>query len=299
MRNRNLWLAFAAFVVASGSRWIIATYLPSDLPLLTEQSLHELAIALGAGVVSWRFGKFTFNRVILSQLAVYGLLLLALPSILVSLSAGKVSELSGLALLTLVPAAVVLIAAQQIQGFGSAEGSRSILLPALAGAGGALLLIPVAIPSTFAGKVWLALLGLCCLPVALACIRLHRLLQQTNLPAGMAIVFGASGLATGCFSFGGLAIPWSVHSVIRELALCLLLDAPLAILAVWLLREMEPLRFSARYLLIPFVSILESIFLLRTGFTVSSITGLVLMLAGSVVLALHSGDETNNQLKLR
>jgi hypothetical protein len=291
--ERRVWIGFAVLCVAAGSRWVAATYLPSELPPLVEQSLHEAVIAAGAGIVAWRGGLRACWGC-----ALYGVLLLALPSVVSSLAAGAVSSMAGMAMLTLVPAAAAMIAAQRADGFGAVEGGRGLLLPALAGAGGALLLLPLAVPPSVAGKLWLAGLALCGIGVAWACVRLHSLLRGVGIWSGVAMVFGASAVVAACFG-RGWAMPWDWSMAVRELGFCVLIDAPLAALTVWLLRELEPVRFAVRYLVVPLVSILEGMALVRQRLDWTTAAGLALMAAGSVALLVQGGEQPGSELKLR
>jgi hypothetical protein len=297
MRAR-VWVGFAVFVLMSGSRWLLATAFPSDLPPLVEESLHDLAIGLIAGAIAWRLDAFPFERRLSLQIAVYGILLIAVTSIVSSLKRGGASGLSGLALLTLVPAAVALVKAQTDDGFGAAEGARGMLLPALAGAGGAFLLIPVRIPASFTGKLWLVALALCVVPVAVACVRLPRLLSGVSVLSGTTVMMLACGLVEGGFSTGG-GVPWSWQSGVREFAFCGLIDAPLAFLLVWLLRALEPVRLASRFQLVPILSILEGMVMVRPTLTVTTACGVLLMLGGGAFLLVYGGGESGSELTLR
>jgi hypothetical protein len=56
-------------------------------------------------------------------------------------------------------------------------------------------------------------------------------------------------------------------------------------LIVWLVREMPPERFAARYLLIPLVTILESYVVMRPEGTARMVGGMLLLAAGGALLA--------------
>ena len=70
------------------------------------------------------------------------------------------------------------------------------------------------------------------------------------------------------------------------------LDVMEVVLIVWLLRDMPPVRFAARYLLIPLLTILESFLLIRPEVTVRIACGTALLAAGAgMLLFLKAGDE--------
>jgi len=70
-------------------------------------------------------------------------------------------------------------------------------------------------------------------------------------------------------------------------------------LIVWLLREMPPVRFAARYLVIPLLTVLESFVLMRPEWTVRMGFGTVLLAAGAGTLLFWKAAEEETVLSLR
>jgi prepilin signal peptidase PulO-like enzyme (type II secretory pathway) len=70
-------------------------------------------------------------------------------------------------------------------------------------------------------------------------------------------------------------------------------------LIVWLLREMPPVRFAARYLVIPLVTVLESFVLMRPEWTVRMVFGTFLLAAGAGALLFWKVAEEETVLSLR
>jgi hypothetical protein len=78
-----------------------------------------------------------------------------------------------------------------------------------------------------------------------------------------------------------------------------LVDVVEVLLIIWLLREMSPVRFAARYLLIPLLIVLESYVLVRPEWTVRIGFGTVLLAAGAGMLLFGKAGEEETGLSLR
>ena len=80
---------------------------------------------------------------------------------------------------------------------------------------------------------------------------------------------------------GGVGVgDWDAGMVATEAARCLLVDGPVLLLTVWLLREMTPVRFAARYLVVPLVTIVEGFLLVRPAWNWTMGAGFVLLAGG-------------------
>ena len=250
--RKSVWIGFAAFVLLTGSRWLLATAFPSDLPPLLEESLHEMGIGLVAIIIASSRKQLNGNSMQGMKIALYFILLQSLPSILISRARGGVSGLSGLALLTPRPRRSRLDQGpRRTDDFGANEGYRSLLLPALAGAGGAFTADS---RKNAPGSRRQALAGLA-RTLRHPGSRLPASSSRSSCPAPKSsrqprFFMLASGLVTGAFSSGVGAV-WTWQGGLRELAFCTLIDAPIALLTVWLLRALEPVRFASRFQLVP------------------------------------------------
>jgi len=76
-------------------------------------------------------------------------------------------------------------------------------------------------------------------------------------------------------------------------------EAVEVVLIVWLLREMLHVRFAARYLVIPLLTILESFVLMRPEWTVRMGFGTALLAAGGGMLLFLKAGEEETVLSLR
>jgi threonine/homoserine efflux transporter RhtA len=63
-----------------------------------------------------------------------------------------------------------------------------------------------------------------------------------------------------------------------------LVDLPLVLLMVWLVREMRPEGFSARFLMVPLVTLLGGLLVLRPGVVWTTWLGLALVAGASWML---------------
>ncbi|MEO6807413.1 MAG: hypothetical protein ABI286_13155 [Edaphobacter sp.] len=78
-----------------------------------------------------------------------------------------------------------------------------------------------------------------------------------------------------------------------------LVDVVEVLLIVWLLREMSPVRFAARYLLIPLLTVLESYVLMRPAWSLRMGFGTVLLAVGVGMLLFWKATEEETGLSLR
>jgi hypothetical protein len=135
------------------------------------------------------------------------------------------------------------------------------LLPAVCAVAGLGLVVPFAWPGSALGVGWLAALAVAGCGYAFAGIRLHGLMRE--VPVAWAPASGAAGAAAlaglGWIALepGRVALDWRIMGF--EIGWGLLVDLPLVLLTVWLLREMEPVGFSSRWVMIPTVTLLGSI----------------------------------------
>jgi len=218
------------------------------------------------------------------------------PEVLFAGAGGHVSALAGLLVFMLVPVVAIFAVAQKAAGFGADGNPLKWMAPALAGLGGAALLIPFDWPASIAGRIWLgAMVGSVVLAGA-AAVWMHRLLQGVGLVRAAAVVFGATGLIAAAFCWvDWTAVPgWTWSAVAAEAGRCAGIEIPTLLLTVWLLREMPPVGFSARLLLVPLVTILESYLMTRSALSWTTVLGVVLMAGGGAGLVMAKDDTPRN-----
>ena len=90
---------------------------------------------------------------------------------------------------------------------------------------------------------------------------------------------------------------WNGLTAMFSLASCM--DLIQIILVFLLLREMSPVRFAARYLVIPLLTIVEGYIVLRPELTVRMVVGAGLLIGGSVWILFSRAADDDGVLSLR
>jgi hypothetical protein len=162
----------------------------------------------------------------------------------------------------------------------------------LVGLGGLLLLLPLEFSGSARGWLMLSVVCAAVVLVGLASVWLYGLLRGVGFVNALAVV----GVANAVFLLGWSVVHeevvWRWSGLVSVVSISSLVDLVEVLLIVWLLREMAPVRFAARYLLIPLVTVVESYVLMRPELTVRMGFGTVLLAAGAgTLLFLKSGEE--------
>jgi hypothetical protein len=285
-----VWIAFAAVCVLSAMSWVVPR--AEGLPALELQGLRYGLIGLVALLLGR--GRIRFGRVGL-QVAAAGVGFFGVPMVIGEWARVGVPEISRSALFALVPVVVVMAVAA-----GEEEhGVRRFLVPALVGLGGLLLLLPLEFSGSLRGRLMQCAVCLAVVGVGLSSVWLYRLLRGMALAEALAIVCFSNALfLLVCSAVRGEFV-WRLIGLASVVSLSSLVDVTEVVLLVWLLREMMPVRFAARYLVIPLLTLLESYALMRPELTVRVVSGVVLLAAGAgMLLALNLGEE-ETMLSLR
>ncbi|SNS75751.1 hypothetical protein SAMN05421770_102203 [Granulicella rosea] len=298
MRRRR-WLGFAAFCLLTGSRWLLnPDGMALPVPVFLRTATHDVLlcallcgwIAMRRPVVSWR--TLPWGPIALCVAAIF-----VLPYAIIEAAGSSVTGFTETLVFTLVPVFVVFFVAQQDWEFGQRADPRRLLGPALAGVFGAALLIEFRWPSSVAGELWFGALVASAILASYAALRLHRALQG-------APVVPVAALTGGIIAAAGIAVSWSDLPSIRmldgratlvEAAVALLLDGPVLLLSVWLLRELPPVAFSTRYLLFVVVTVVETYVVLHLPVVWRTGAGVLLMAGGAAWLLRESptADSSN------
>jgi drug/metabolite transporter (DMT)-like permease len=270
-------LVFAALCLLSGSAWMIDEFYPEIITGPAHTAAHDGLLAILFAVASLRGHRERFAPRLWLELALCSIALFALPTILATGSGGQVASLSIILISTSIPAIVVFLAAQA--SAAADDNPLRLLLPALAGLGGASLLLPFTWPVSFAGQAWLIAIILSAVLSAFAAIRLHRILPRTAILRVLAILCASAAIASAlCYRIGYNPIPvWTNTQLLVEVFRCLFLEAPFFFLLIYLFREMHPIAISARYILIPLITIVESYLIERPHTTWNFYVAVILM----------------------
>jgi hypothetical protein len=292
----TLWIAFVVLCVLSGTSWAIPVESSGALPPLQQQGVLFGVIGLagllfaGRGMCSqarWR----EYVRLGTATVGFFGV-----PIVVAEYARGSVPAISRSALFALVPVVVVMAVASD----GSEErGARLFLMPALAGLGGLLLLLPLSFSRSVRGWMMLALVCAAVVLVGLASVWMHRSLRGVGFAAAIALVGVANAVFLLVWSAVREEVVWRGNGLASVVSIASLADVVEVLLIVWLLREMMPIRFASRYLVIPLVTVLESYVVMPPEWTVRMGFGTALLAAGGGVLLFLRAGEEETVLSLR
>jgi len=293
--RRTLLAVFVFFCLLSSVAWLLPVGAVDTLPPLQKQSLLYAITGVGALLFAGpkilaRVGQISWLRLVAASVV-----LLGIPAVYLEWSSGSIPALSASIVFAMAPLLVVLITTAS----GEEHNARQMFAPALAGVGGVLFLLPFNLPGSLHGGLMLAGLFVVVILVALSSVWIHRLLQGVELADAVAVACLSDAVFLFAFGWVGEPFVW-VWSALASLASISSLAALIQIvLLLWLLREMTPVRFGARYLVIPLLTVLEGYILLRPGLTVRMGVGALLLAVGAVriVFSENSGDEVTLSLQ--
>ncbi len=293
------WVAFAVLCILAGTSWVIPEMMGDGLPPLERLGILFGAIGLCALVFAIRrvglggVGKLHV-RVALAGVGVFGV-----SDVVAEYSRGSVPSFSRSALYAMVPVVVIMAVAAGTAGGREEQGARRLLVPALAGLGGLLLLLPLPFSGTARGWAMLAFVCLAVVLTGIASVWMYRLLRGCDL----AVAISVTGLANAAFLllWSGVHedMVWRWSGLSSVVSISSLVDVAEVLLILWLLGKMLPVRFAARYVAIPLLTVLEGLVLERPELTVRIVCGVLLLAAGAGMLLFLTVGEEETVLSLR
>ncbi|MBB5057861.1 drug/metabolite transporter (DMT)-like permease [Granulicella aggregans] len=294
-------LGLVLLCVLSGSGWILLQIYPREIGFPFAGCIHFAVISVVAA------GYGMAKRMALPRASIGGWITLsgmgvfAVPALARGISTGAVSEFTSLALFCSIPLLTVLLLGA-FEWTGVRAVAPRALLTSVFGVGGALLVLPATLPGSTRGWIFFSFMAVCCLLVAVAGIAMHRLIQGVAVAITLALTaFGCAALLGGY----GVAAGWpqlTMRLIGFECVRCLLFDLPVMWLTVWLIREVDPGRLSARFLLVPLVTAVEGYAAMSGGVELEAGVGMILLTASGILLIRDkapSGDEDVSSLHLR
>jgi len=294
----TLWIAFAALCILSGTFWLIPDSMTSEVPPLERQGLVFGGVGLAAVFFAGRVLRNRIGDLQWVWLAVAAMGFFGVPIVVAGYVRGSVPAISRSALFAMVPVVVVLVVAASDRAEGESS-ARQLLVPALTGLGGLLLLLPLDLSRSVWGYLMLVLVCAAVVLVGLANVWLYRLLRGFRFAEAIAI----AGLSNAIFLLGWSVVRedvvWRWGGLGSIVSISSLVDVLEVMLIVWLLREMQPTRFAARYLVIPLLTILESYVVMRPDWTVRMGFGTLLLAAGAGALLFWKVSDEETVLSLR
>ena len=273
---------FVLYLALVSSEWLLDSVLPSSLPLF-ERQIFAFTLAFVGVCMARPWGRLSWSgpngRVVGS-----GLLLFGVPSVLSALDMHAVPAFTRIALLTLIPTVIVMISAASSFGRG---GFLSRLGVSTAGLAGAFLLFP-ADPEALMEKPLSALLLACTVvSISFGSYLGYRALREVRFQSAFVLMLGPSlavMIAAAMLLHRSPARPgWD--------------DAPAALwgavelcLLVCLVRVFRPVALATRYLLVPVLTTLEGLLVVRPQIGWRLLLGAGLLLAASARLLVVSED---------
>lgn len=290
------WIGFAVFCLLASAEWLIPPPSASDaLPALERQGLLYGAVGVGAFLLAvTRRGTVRRDKVRWGWLSVGGVGFFGIPALFSEMAAGHLSGMIEAAGFAAAPVLVVMIVAFT----DGHDGERRLLAPALAGLGGILLLLPFALPGSVRGRVMLGGLIAVVALIAVLSVWLNEWMQGVELEEAAAVFGLANAVFLLIFSFGNHST-WRWHALVSLISLQSLFEAAELILMVWLLRDLPPVRFAARYLVIPLLTVAEGFAVFRPGLTVRMESGMALLAIGASIILFSRNKDSQRSLSLR
>lgn len=285
----RITIAFAVLCLLAASSWLLGELLPAPISV-PEQFAFCTFLLAGASIISLRIRPVPpVDRSRRYSILFWATILFALPLVLLPLSAGSLDDTARSLLFTLVPAIVVFVMAQT----DAVEGLR-LLGPALAGTAGAALILPFQLPTTNHGWFAFAAAVCCTAAVAYASLRLHALLTETSIAQAISLCSAGPCAVAILLTFVGARAPSALlgKPALASIVAHLLLTTLTLWLTIWLLRDLSPVRFASRFLLIPLITVVEGYLILRPENTWTLIAGVALMAAGVMMLIREGGSTT-------
>jgi drug/metabolite transporter (DMT)-like permease len=229
-----------------------------------------LAIAKGT---KWPLGRQLYLAFLI------GLGLFVAPALLVSLSNQGVSELTRVALFSLVPVFTVVFE-PHISGITGQE-RRGALIAALLVVGGTLCIFPADVPNSIAAAIAFGAIVLAAAGIgAVNCLAV-KAATETPITTTAAI----AGI-TVLVSFATLGPflerdAWTLRGIGPELAWSGAVGLPALLLFFWLMPRMSAIRMTTRFVIAPLMTALFGIALFRPEVGLRDILGFVLIAAGA------------------
>jgi drug/metabolite transporter (DMT)-like permease len=297
--KRSIWIAFGFLCLLSASAWAATPFGSSTLPPLEQLALLYLAIGLGSLLVS---GKSWWKRVRnrpWAALVIASVMFFGTPALAIELASGTVPEITRAALFALVPIVVAITIAAVDAGTPSESSARRSLLPALLGLAGLLLLLPLSFSWSPRGTIMFAVLCTAVVLAGISSVWLYRLMQPYRRTDAAAMICLSNAAFLFACGHAGEPFIWSPSSLVSIVSLSTLVNLIEILLLLWLVRTLSPVRFAARFLIIPLLTVLEAYVLLRPQWTLRIGGGAALLVIGAALLVLANPDREEPELSLR
>ena len=274
---------FAATCLVAGSTWLVPGTELTIASALAVQAISCAALAiLSCALLLARTPRTSLRFRSVAPLVASGTGVVGLPLLLVLLGRQQLSSVMEAACGAAVP---VIVAVAQQASSDSQESLHTTLGPAVLGFGGALLLLPVALPGSLAGWTGLVLYLLAACTLALSSIACHRQMQRLGLLPGLFVIAVANTLFA--LVAGAVAVLMGRELQLRpELAIAAQLVLGLCLTAgiVATTYLLQPVAAATRLLFVLMIASAEAWALMRPTISIRMLTGAGCMLVGGSAL---------------
>jgi len=280
---------FALMCAAASTRWIFAAAWPEMGSTLRSEAWASGIVAVVMVVVAaGRLRRLPELRSAAALLAI-GAGLLGAPAM-----GAAVHGVAGEPVIRTVALCFVPVLVTVLSGLGN-EGKSLSFWPGLMGLAGALLVLPLRLPSDVVGWVFLVVPPLA---VSVACVACRTAALHVAAEWSAALVFAGGAVCLVLIEVwravetGAPAQAFSVWAVA--------LDAVLAVAAIAVVLQVEAPRYVSRYFMVPLLAVISNVVVFRFNVGLRVGAGMVLMAAGAVSLlnSRGTGDGTS-ELHLR
>lgn len=274
-KKKGSWRWFAILCLIASSRWIFENRYPEvGSTLRTEAwSCGILAVLTLAAALAGKRRRPTLQESV--RLMIIGGGLLAVPAFGVLLGGAAGDSFNRAVALCLVPVIVLVLSGV----WSDSAPSALSFWPGLVGLGGAMLVFPLMMPTNVFGYV-----GLLAPPVVVgaACVACRKIAKDIpgEWSAAMLLAGGAIALvlmeARRVFGtdVAPMEFPWGAVAI----------DVVVSGFTVLVVLQIDAIRYASRYFVIPLLTIVEGLLILREGVTFRLCVGLALLVVASAAL---------------
>lgn len=271
------WCAFALLCLVTSFEWVIPP--TTEVSSLELQGLTYVLVGVSGFAL---LGVSRSNRIRVAKWGWIGLvstLFLGVPVILLDAVSGVIPSSSAAVLFAITPV-VVVVAASAEWGVGEVKDLRALLVPAIAGVAGVLCVLPFDFPDSLHEWGAFVVVVIAVVLAGVSGVWFHQLSQGASIGEVTAIGgFSNAVLLLGWCGVRGMLV-WKLTGLLGGGTIPILVQVVAVLLTLWLVREMEPIRLSARYLAIPLLTIVEGFIAMRPPLTLRLIFGIVLLSVG-------------------
>lgn len=285
------WLGFAVLCGWQATAWLVPPIAegPSAAECLALACL--LAGLFAACVMVAR--RVRVSGALWGQVALAAVLLVGAPAVLTQAARGASPDTNVAIAFAFTPVAAVLVWG----AVSNAGMPMAALLASLIGAAGVLVVLPYELPASTRAWGALAKVVLAMVLTGVGSVWIYRLGRVVHVALVMLVAAAANLVFLSLSEVSAGHLVW--HGWSAAVWVAVLVQAAVFALTVWLAGAISPVKFSARFLIAPLLTIVEGAVLLRPGIDVRLVAGVTLLAVGVRWLFAGEGRVDEKVLSLR